>query len=50
VLATYLFFYFCSGILHYSYPKDRGRFLEQPQRSKKLVLDFFKQAKAWRGY
>jgi len=31
VLATYLFFYFCSGILHYSYPKDRGRFLEQPQ-------------------
>ncbi|MFZ8859022.1 MAG: hypothetical protein ACO2PP_00735, partial [Thermocrinis sp.] len=31
VLATSLFLLFLSGILHYSYPKDCGRFLEQPQ-------------------
>jgi len=30
VLATYLFLLFLSGILHYSYPKACGRFLEQP--------------------
>jgi hypothetical protein len=31
VLATYLFLLFLSGILHYSYAKACGRFLEQPQ-------------------
>jgi hypothetical protein len=30
VLATYLFLLFLSGILHYSYAKGSGRFLEQP--------------------
>jgi hypothetical protein len=30
VLATYLFLLFLSGILHYSYAKACGRFLEQP--------------------
>jgi hypothetical protein len=39
VLATYLFLFFLSGILQYSYAKDCGRFLEQSRR----VLDKFKQ-------
>jgi hypothetical protein len=39
VLATYLFLLFLSGILHYSYAKGSGRFLEQPIRP----LDFFKK-------
>jgi hypothetical protein len=30
LLATYLFLLFLSGILHYGYAKDCGRFLEQP--------------------
>jgi hypothetical protein len=33
LLATYLFLLFLSGILHYGYAKDCGRFLEQPQHS-----------------
>jgi hypothetical protein len=36
VLATYLFLLFLSGILHYSYAKDSGRFLEQPKFDWKL--------------
>jgi hypothetical protein len=31
LLATYLFLLFLSGILHYGYAKDCGRFLEQPR-------------------
>jgi len=30
VLATSLFLLFLSGVLHYSYIKGSGRFLEQP--------------------
>jgi hypothetical protein len=37
LLATYLFLLFLSGILHYGYAKDCGRFLEQPQKT--LTLD-----------
>lgn len=37
VLATYLFLLFLSGILHYSYAKGSGRFLEQP---KGVLLSF----------
>jgi hypothetical protein len=33
LLATYLFLLFLSGILHYGYAKDCGRFLEQPLKS-----------------
>jgi hypothetical protein len=35
VLATYLFLLFLSGILHYSYARGCGRFLEQPH----LIFD-----------
>jgi hypothetical protein len=34
LLATYLFLLFLSGILHYGYAKDCGRFLEQPQHTR----------------
>jgi hypothetical protein len=37
-----------SSLIRWGDGPDKG-FLEQPQRSKKLVLNFFKQAKAWRG-
>jgi len=39
MLAIYLFLLFLAGILHYSYAKGYGRFLEQPLRP----LDFFKR-------
>jgi hypothetical protein len=46
VLATYLFLLFLSGILHYSYAKACGRFLEQPQHTS-LTLRTSKAFKSW---